>query len=225
MNPRRHLGRLALQIYREQDPAAKERAAYFQTTCTRGCDHCCYQLVIVNTAEAVAIAAYLLDKQRDMPVLKECRKSLLPLSDPGMTRFSYFEQQQPCVFLKDHQCSIYEVRPSACRWYYAVTPPALCGVKEPDVAIARVDLRPLERRLMAILSEACKEADLPFLVAPLQVLLPLVLTLLTEGKAAFLTAIKEARGVSRPSYWTSAEGGAFQAETLAQIMECARSPR
>jgi hypothetical protein len=84
--------------------------------CSSGCDHCCHQVVGVSAPEALAIfehvqgtrsAAELAELTAHVQMLRERSRGV-----PSRERFS---PEHPCVFLDRGRCSIYEVRPLACR--------------------------------------------------------------------------------------------------------------
>lgn len=88
------------------------------TPCKKGCSHCCYQAVGIATYEAAAIGKYigvtpvtLTQKFENPSVMQERNKGVA------------------CVFLKEGKCSIYEVRPLACRTHYNLSEyPELCDI-------------------------------------------------------------------------------------------------
>jgi uncharacterized protein len=77
-----------------------------QVACREGCSHCCY------------IAASVLGPEAEMIGHEIGRKPKRPKSDaPGEVPAFGFNYDNPCTFLKDNRCSIYESRPMACRIY------------------------------------------------------------------------------------------------------------
>jgi len=83
--------------------------------CEEGCSHCCYQNVDCTKKEAELILGYCHANQIEVD-FKACER-LSKLSDTF---------GQPCPFLKNNRCSVYEVRPLYCRSHYAVSNPELC---------------------------------------------------------------------------------------------------
>ncbi|SHH63215.1 YkgJ family cysteine cluster protein [Ferrimonas marina] len=79
-------------------------------TCRRGCNHCCYIPVEVCLIEAAVIA-------------ESCGHQQLPLADRTIP---VIQERTPCPFLKDGECSVYEVRPLACRMKLSGDDPAMC---------------------------------------------------------------------------------------------------
>lgn len=89
-----------------------------KAACRRGCSYCCYQSVIISDWEAARIARFT-----------GRAAAVMPAPTPGMDlrptqkRFAGV----PCVFLKRGECSIYPVRPLACRTHFSMeADPAPC---------------------------------------------------------------------------------------------------
>ncbi len=86
--------------------------------CKSGCTACCFIDVDISGDEAVVIIDY-------------CRENNMEINRDYLTkqaavgRKSYSDLSR-CVFLKDNLCSIYPVRPIACRKHWVKTDPALC---------------------------------------------------------------------------------------------------
>jgi hypothetical protein len=86
--------------------------------CKTGCTACCFIEIDVSGDEAATIINY-------------CRENSIEVDRDYLTkqaavgRKTYSELSR-CVFLKDNLCSIYPVRPVACRKHWVKTDPALC---------------------------------------------------------------------------------------------------
>ena len=88
---------------------------------------CCYLSVSALMFEGLPIARQLIREGRDSPGL---RNQLHDVGDAmeKVTQNEWFEKETPCVFLTDEQkCSIYAVRPSACRHHVVFSPPDRCS--------------------------------------------------------------------------------------------------
>jgi len=91
-----------------------------ENSCKKGCAFCCHINVDVTDPEAALIAQHCREKniKVDVNYLHERlrnRKMEVALSKAAA-----------CVFLKNNECSIYEVRPLACRSYLVVNEPQYC---------------------------------------------------------------------------------------------------
>ena len=86
--------------------------------CKTGCTACCFIDVAVSADEAAAIINYC----RENAI--EIDKEYLEKQDV-VGRKSYSDLSR-CVFLKDDLCSVYPVRPIACRKHWVKTDPSLC---------------------------------------------------------------------------------------------------
>lgn len=84
--------------------------------CHAGCAHCCYQAVGVVAPEALAIYEHL---QRTLsPEKFEIVAERVRQADDRTRELSAAQRLSPdlpCPFLEEQQCTIYEVRPLACR--------------------------------------------------------------------------------------------------------------
>src|SRR6185369_9752216 len=96
--------------------ALLSRAPEGAVACRAGCDHCCHQPVGLTPPEALAIAAHL--RQRLAPealALVAARLAQRVSDTRGLSSAARFSPDHPCPFLDRARCSIYEVRPLACR--------------------------------------------------------------------------------------------------------------
>lgn len=91
--------------------AARDIAA-----CGRGCSSCCHQAVLIHADEAAYIGAEIgVKPQKVTRFVKQ-----------GKTKAEADKHYgNPCPFLVDQQCSIYESRPMACRTLYNLDADAL----------------------------------------------------------------------------------------------------
>lgn len=129
-----------------------------EITCRAGCHACCHQLVVVSPMEAQALRDYVRERpdlaraiearleawERRLDELPELRKALeqfdeaggyLAGEEGGRLELDYWRAQLPCPFLDGGLCSVYPVRPFACREHHVVSDPALCA-RSPDDAVS-----------------------------------------------------------------------------------------
>lgn len=90
--------------------------------CRAGCTACCFIEIDVSGDEATVILNYCRENGMEID-LEYLQKQAV------VGRKTYSELSR-CVFLKDNLCSIYPVRPIACRKHWVKTDPALCDFSE-----------------------------------------------------------------------------------------------
>lgn len=146
------------------DAVAKDQTL---TSCTKGCHLCCRQSVNVYTSEAAVIGAYC--KENGIEISKEYLKKQLMFGWKEIAK----KDCGWCVFLKNGECSIYPVRPIACRNHFVISPPHLCDtVKYPSDKGYRIAQKMLIEPLMlsvaygAVLLEKGKEGRMPEMLLP-----------------------------------------------------------
>lgn len=84
--------------------------------CRAGCAHCCYQAVGVSAPEVFAIYRYL--KRTRTPEALSATLDRVRAADArtrGLRASERLSPELPCPFLDGARCTIYEVRPLACR--------------------------------------------------------------------------------------------------------------
>jgi Fe-S-cluster containining protein len=144
------------QLARRQEELIERELTVLQeqggaVSCRAGCAACCRQFVVVSPLEAVAIGRHVRsaeDAQRqrweaaharhraELPqwpslvrrlgAFREAQGYLSPEEGDLLER-EYWAAQIACPFLEEERCTIYPVRPFACREHFAVTPAALCA--------------------------------------------------------------------------------------------------
>ena len=104
--------------------------------CHAGCSHCCYQAVGVSAPEVFAIYDHL-RTTRTAADLEATVGRIRHADDEtrGLTSAERLSPDLPCPFLESDRCSIYEVRPLACR-----------GTNSLDAAACERNLRDPEAR-------------------------------------------------------------------------------
>lgn len=109
--------------------------------CRRGCNHCCHTEVLMSPEEAEAMGKRIGRSPR-RPRLRDDRDENFDCS-----------YANPCTFLKDGECSIYENRPVACRACYSLDVDALlCEVPngEPPRPVPHMNPTPFNLVLLHI---------------------------------------------------------------------------
>ena len=84
--------------------------------CKKGCSWCCYKQVGVSPLEVFLISEHLKNKRKTFS-LEDINSRLIALDQitNGLPSEARMAAQLPCAFLVEGSCSIYEVRPLACR--------------------------------------------------------------------------------------------------------------
>jgi hypothetical protein len=86
--------------------------------CMKACAWCCHQAVLVSIQEVLLISRYLseemTDDQQQVVYRNACEKEAVT---GDMSVREFLQTLHPCPFLQDHSCTIYPVRPMACRCY------------------------------------------------------------------------------------------------------------
>lgn len=128
--PRHGTGRRLIEIADELASKVAPVAA-----CRRGCSHCCHQAVIVPEWEAQRIGRHIgrAPAQIDRGALGQMQEA--------RDKFT----RVPCTFLKDGECSVYEVRPMVCRTHLSLADDAEpCDThKHPGARVPYFNFQPL----------------------------------------------------------------------------------
>jgi len=110
------LARSAMAATSRLAEALLSRAPAGAVACKAGCDHCCHQPVGVTPPEALAIFAHLRQTLASEELAAVAsRLAQRERETNGLSSGERFSPDHPCPFLDRGQCSIYEVRPLACR--------------------------------------------------------------------------------------------------------------
>jgi Fe-S-cluster containining protein len=121
-----------------------------EITCRAGCSACCRQLVVVSPLEVAAIgefvrarpdlaaevegriehwrAAVAADSELSALLQTfEAAEGYVEGEEGEALELSYWRRQLPCPFLAEDRCTIYPVRPFACREHHVTSDPRLCA--------------------------------------------------------------------------------------------------
>jgi Fe-S-cluster containining protein len=113
--------------------------------CKRGCSHCCHIAVGMLQGEAEVLGRAI---------------GVKPAKVQHRSQFAGFDfgYHNPCTFLRNGECSIYENRPLACRTHYNFdADPLLCELYPPDTAnVPYWNSMPLQMLAMQICAQAGK---------------------------------------------------------------------
>jgi len=130
------LGKKAMEATSTLTSTLLGRAPQGALACRQGCAHCCHQRVGATVPEALAIFATL-EATRSLAELRQLRERVERAyhSTRGLTRDERNSPEHPCPLLENDLCSVYEVRPLACR-----------GVHSLDEQACKTKLHDRERR-------------------------------------------------------------------------------
>lgn len=131
-----------------------------ETTCRKGCSSCCSLYIEANLQECEAIVYYLYHNTdilsfflhrypvwRDImrqsgDIFRRCEQALKAKRDKGYDAYNqqeladallfYKMQNNPCPFLNNRICTIYEVRPYTCANHFVTTPAEWCSPLDPN---------------------------------------------------------------------------------------------
>jgi Fe-S-cluster containining protein len=146
-----------------------------QITCRKGCSYCCKVYVFADLQECEAIVHYLYRNEellkhflehyylwkdkisglgRVLPELDSVQEKMLLGSASLQDRDEFSKRlnayaglQNPCPFLKDNACTIYEVRPYVCAGVISTSPVEYCEPEHPkhdDTILYKADFQPQE---------------------------------------------------------------------------------
>jgi Fe-S-cluster containining protein len=197
----RRLGRKMMGLFEKLDEKvdAGIKKEGLKTSCAPGCAGCCYQLTLVTLPEAVAVAEHFLaDVQRRqlIPLLMRSffdQLRHIEVGDVGKIRQSYFLKKVPCTFLdlETKLCTIYPVRPAACRYHFVVSDPQLCQPESGNQSVAKVDVVQVDAEVLSEANRASNQAKVPLYIAPLPVAMLWAFKLLIEGRESFDLGMKD----------------------------------
>jgi len=116
---------LAYTVMGMVDQAMKERVDWNMVRCKKGCAFCCHINIDMTLAEAEVIVQYC--KDNDIAI----NEKLLEIQKSLTIQQRNAHKDNRCAFLSpDNTCSIYEVRPLACRKYIVASKPKHCDASK-----------------------------------------------------------------------------------------------
>lgn len=119
-------GQRVLWLHRAADVVAGAVSRAKASACKKGCDHCCHIPVSLSRSEATHLAAVSEKRMATAPVGAVRVASELEQLRSGETPYGVDPQRwshhvgQPCPFLRDGECTVWDARPLACRYYYTM---------------------------------------------------------------------------------------------------------
>lgn len=110
------------------------------TPCAQQCSFCCHMAVSIFEYEARRIARYI-----DRCYVKQVRLTRLEDIQKAHARWIKGYTRVPCTFLKEGKCSIYPMRPLACRLHHTISDDNRCCDLTFEQVTPAVDLGLLEK--------------------------------------------------------------------------------
>ncbi len=122
-----------------EDMVRKARKKGWTIPCKRGCDACCSDVAIVSNLEVKVIVDAIQKmpperqkeiRQRTIEWVKKCEASGIDsgTSEPDIRAFHRANLVCPLLDTNEHVCTVYEVRPFACRGHLLVnSDPKVCA--------------------------------------------------------------------------------------------------
>lgn len=118
------------------------------TPCSNGCSHCCYMGVAISDGEAKAISRFT---GRQMHHKGKALEFALEYDAKQYATI-------PCTFLEDGKCSIYPVRPIACRLHHNLNDDAsncvVIKVLDSMETTPSLDVRPIQFKAVDLALQA-----------------------------------------------------------------------
>jgi Fe-S-cluster containining protein len=160
----------------------EQRATGHPSPCRKGCDHCCYHPLVVTLIEVWALFEELRTwPERELASLryrlseahrtiKRQRLRLTRWRSSAEDRSDYICAHIPCPFLVDHQCSVYALRPFACRHHVVFdADPVECA--DPYAQLLQIDTKEVVANVWRVIAgnsqepiPACAFAPVPLVV-------------------------------------------------------------
>lgn len=145
--------------------AARSQETGQAVTCKKGCSSCCHQAVPISIPEAVFLTQYLLSlppdrrkkiEHRLQKIQEECfSEGLIEAfftsqtdEDVNNVVKQYFDRNIWCPFIENDLCTIYSIRPFACREFNAITPHERC-IDPFQNSVQKLDIIPRLTTVMA----------------------------------------------------------------------------
>lgn len=88
--------------------------------CQAGCSYCCHYHIMASPAEIFALSEALQRTGSQLVKATIAKLETYLRKTEGMTREEHIRTNIPCVLLSDGKCSVYSVRPLACRGHHSL---------------------------------------------------------------------------------------------------------
>ena len=136
--------------------------------------------------------------------LPKLRAAAIEADFPEISNGSYFTKKVSCVFLKDRECGIYDIRPAACRLHYVTTPREQCSPDAPKVQVQAPDFRQLEQLVWNVSRQILEESfdgNMDLLAGPLALMVLAVSLILLKNDPHQADVLQACKGLLTPAKW------------------------
>jgi Fe-S-cluster containining protein len=155
-------------VLRAVDTVGRAVASASASPCRRGCAHCCHIAVPMTDVEARAIGRSIGRQPAEAPAGAIALSGTyddphtLSLLQDQQARASHGVSDSPCPFLgRDFACSIYAIRPIACRLHFSLEDDAShCDAASPRSPVVRLNTVVEHAASIVLLGPRLKVADI-----------------------------------------------------------------
>jgi Fe-S-cluster containining protein len=194
------------EMFKKFDGIMEQHAREMKTTCVKGCNNCCMLFATCTLPEGILIAEVLLQKPDWRAIVPRLKKAAEEFCFEGVGAHTYLNKKIPCVFLQDGLCSIYEIRPSTCRYYYSIQDPKLCDPDDPRRKVATIDSSQIMDRINMFSIMVANKLHTPDIIAPIPLMVLYCMFMLVkhgmarkDDEEALRTLKKAMRGIPLPA--------------------------
>jgi Fe-S-cluster containining protein len=156
--------RRVINAFRTLDNSISKNLHRKQISCKKGCIACCELVINISQIEAMVILKYVDNIKLKLDWVRVNEQSGL---QSKMNATEYAGMHNGCVFLDDKGgCSIYPVRPIACRSHLVSSASELCGL--PDGKVNKYDTYLAVRPMIDIIIQEHKHYGLKSTIESIQ---------------------------------------------------------
>jgi Fe-S-cluster containining protein len=105
-------------FYESMNKDIEKGNLYNLSSCKKGCSFCCNINVDVSKPEAELLKEHI--KPEDIPILRK-----QAVNPKEFSKLDYKDRK--CIFLKNGECQVYDIRPISCRRYFVSSDPEKCN--------------------------------------------------------------------------------------------------
>lgn len=121
-----HKGHLkaAKKAHKLIDKESEEILKKNPVSCKKGCSYCCHVHIYISQDEAQLIINHCNHNSIDINIERLRKQQNIGIED-------WIKQpieKAQCVFLKDNECQIYNIRPMTCRKFFVASDPKFCDI-------------------------------------------------------------------------------------------------